>query len=148
MNAVEQLSAVLPELSSLVDRLWHGQLEQPMPTGGTVHQTIDRMMVKGSMYASRFRGDAAPEITPPFVYGWVPAAEFREVMDDLIEAASQPSAQDRMVSTPLGSTSGGELARLIVIGALLSGRDLSCATGHSFDVPAEVLATLNPFAID
>lgn len=146
MDEVQQLGAVLPSLSSQVDRMWHGQLEAPMPYGGSVHQALDRLMVMGATYTHWLRGEAAPTFTPPFVYGWVPAAEFREIMDDLLDAASEPGAQQRMLDTPMGTMNGAELTRVIVVGAVLAGRDLAVATGRTFDVDAQVMRTLDPFA--
>lgn len=146
MDTTEQLAAALSRVSALVDHLWHGQLELPVAGGGTVHQTLDRMMVMGAAHTYWLRGDEAPRIEPPAVYGWVPAAEFREVMDDLVVAARDRAADDRELRTPIGRMTGTALISMILVGAVLNGQCLAAATGQPFEVPADVLATVDPFA--
>ena len=78
MEPTEQLSYILPTVSSVVDRIQLLQLEEPTPCDDfTVHDVIDHMIVLGGTFAYMFRGEDPPEITAPGVYGWVPAAEPR-----------------------------------------------------------------------
>lgn len=146
MNDIDHLTTVLPNLSALVDHLWHGQLEQPVPNGGTVHETLDRIIVMGTTYACWLRGRPTAECTPPLVYGWVPAAEFREVMDDLLAALGESGMAERALHTPMGTMTGAEVAHVILVGIVINGRALAAATDHPFDVPAEVMAAVDPFA--
>ena len=41
-------------------------------------------------------------MTAPAANGSVPAAEVREVLDDVLEAAKSPGAMERMISAPVG----------------------------------------------
>ena len=146
MNDIDRLATVLPSLSSLVDRLWHGQLEHPVPNGGTVHQTLDRIIVMGTTYACWLRGRPATDCTAPMVYGWVPAAEFREVMDDLLAALGEPGMAEATLHTPMGTMTGAEVAHVILVGIVINGRALATATDRPFDVPPAVMAAVDPFA--
>ena len=94
MGPIEQLSYILPTCSSVVDRIQVMQMDDPTPCDKfTVHDILDHMMVLGGTFTYWFRGDDAPELKPPGVYGWVPAKEFREVMDDLLAAVTSPGAR-------------------------------------------------------
>lgn len=147
MDTNDQLSGVLPPLCDVVDHLWHQQLAQPMPGGGTVHEALDRMMVLGATYTYLLRGEEVPELTPPTVYGWVPAAEFREVMEDLLDAAARPGSAERTIRTEAGDVSGDELIRRVAVGALLCGLELALATGRSFSPAVASRAAIDPFAV-
>lgn len=103
MEPIEQLSAIMPTLTDTVDGIGVMQMYDPTPCSEfTVHDVIDHMIVLGGSFSYWFRGEEAPELTAPPVYGRVPAAEFREVMDDLLTAVKSPGAMDRMVATPMG----------------------------------------------
>jgi uncharacterized protein (TIGR03086 family) len=147
MNVTDQLSEILPTLSSTVDRIYGMQLEAPTPCREfTVHDVLDHMIVLGGSFAHLFRGDEPPELQAPVVYGWVPAKEFRQVMDDLLDAVSSPGALERMIPTPLGEMSGDDFARLVAFDGLIHGYDLATATGQPYDPPADVVAAVDEFA--
>lgn len=145
MEATERLATLLPRLSDFVDQLWHQQLELPVPGGATVHGTLDRLMVLGATYAQWLRRQEADALGPPSVYGWVPAAEFREVMADLLDAASRPGIDNEMIDTPTGRISGARLIDQIALGAALHGLDLAMATGRDFELPPSWRADVDAF---
>jgi len=149
MEPTEQLSYILPTVSSLVDRIQVMQMDDPTPCDKfTVHDILDHMMVLGGTFTYWFRGDDAPELKPPGVYGWVPAKEFREVMDDLLAAVTSPGALERTIESPMGAMSGETFARLVALDGLLHGWDLATATGQRFELPPAVIDAVASFAAE
>ncbi len=147
MEPTEQLSSILPTVSATVDRIQTMQMNDPTPCSKfTVHDVLNHMIVLGGSFAHWFRGEAAPELKAPAVYGWVPAAEFREVMDDLLDAVKSPGAMDRTLSTPMGEMPGATFARLVAFDGLIHGWDLASSTGQSFEVPPAVVSAVDEFA--
>lgn len=147
MEPIEQLSHILPELSATVDRIQTMQMNDPTPCSAfTVHGVLDHMIVGGGTAAFLFRGEEAPELKAPGVYGWVPAAEFRTVMDDLLDAVKSPGAMERQVTTPMGEMAGENFARLVAFDGLVHGWDLASSTGQRFEVPPAVVGAVDEFA--
>jgi len=147
MEPTDQLSYIIPTISSVVDRIQVMQMDDPTPCENfTVHDVLDHMMVLGGTFTYWFRGEEAPELTAPGVYGWVPSQEFREVMDDLLAAIKSPGALDRTIESPVGTMSGESFARLVALDGLLHGWDLATATGQRFEVPAAVIDAVADFA--
>ena len=147
MGPIEQLSYILPTCSSLVDRIQTMQMNDPTPCEEfTVHDILNHMMVLGGTFAYAFRGEDAPEISAPGVYGWVPSKEFREVMDDLLEAIQSPGAMDRTIESPVGSMDGETFARLLAFDGLVHSWDLATATGQRLALPDEVIEAVSAFA--
>jgi uncharacterized protein (TIGR03086 family) len=147
MEPAEQLSYILPTLSAMVDRIQVMQMDDPTPcTEFTVHDVIDHMIVLGGTFAYWFRGEEAPELKAPGVYGWVPAVEFRTVMDDLLDAVKSPGALERTISAPIGELPGSTFARFVAFDGLIHGWDLASATGLDYEPPAAVIASVDEFA--
>jgi uncharacterized protein (TIGR03086 family) len=147
MGPIEQLSYILPTCSSLVDRIAPMQMNDRTPCEHfTVHDVLDHMMVLGATFTSMFRGEEAPPVTPPAVYGWVPAAEFREVMDDLLDAVASPGALERTIQSPLGAMPGETFARLVAFDGLVHGWDLATSTGQTLGLPSDVVDAVTDFA--
>lgn len=147
MQPIEQLSYILPTFSFVVDRIEPMQLHDPTPCSKfTVHDVLDHMIVLGGSFTYWFRGEPAPELRPPPVYGWVPAAEVRKVLDDLLDATRSPGAMERTISAPIGELPGETFARFVALDGLLHGWDLSRATGLSFEVSSPVVAAVDEFA--
>lgn len=147
MDVTDQLTEILPTLSATVDRIYGLQLDQATPCSRfTVHDVLNHMIVGGGTFAYLFRGERPPEIEAPIVYGWVPAKEFRQAMDDLLDAVNSPGALDRMISTPLGEMRGDDFARFVAFDGLVHGYDLASATGQEYDPPADVVAAVDEFA--
>jgi uncharacterized protein (TIGR03086 family) len=147
MEPIEQLALIIPTLKVTVDQIQGMQLDDPTPCDGwTVHDVLDHMLVLGNTFAHLFRGVEPPEPEPPVVYGWVPAAEFRKVMDDLLDAVKSPRAMDRVIATPLGELPGRMFARFVAFDGLVHGWDLATATGLRFDVPVPLVNAVDGFA--
>jgi uncharacterized protein (TIGR03086 family) len=147
MNPTEQLAQLLPTLTGIVDRIQPAQLNDPTPCSKfSVHDVLDHMIVLASSFAYQFRGEEAPEITAPPVYGWVPATEFRKAMDDLLDAVYSPEAMDRTITAPIGQLPGSTFARFVAFDGLIHGWDLATATGQHYEPPPAVIADVDNFA--
>ena len=147
MGPIEQLSYILPTCSSVVDRIQTMQMNDPTPCDRfTVHDVLNHMMVLGGTFTYMFRGQEAPELRPPAVYGWVPSKEFREVMDDLLDAVKSPGALERTIESPLGAMDGETFARLVAFDGLVHGWDLATSTGQRFELPPAVVDSVGDFA--
>jgi uncharacterized protein (TIGR03086 family) len=147
MEPAEQLSHILPTLSALVDRIDPQQLHRGTPCSNfTVHDVIDHMIVGGGTFAHLFRGEEAPGLNAPPVYGRVPAAEFRCAMGDLLDAVRSPGAMERTISAPVGEMPGGVFARFVAFDGLIHGWDLARSTGLDYRVRPEVVAAVDEFA--
>jgi uncharacterized protein (TIGR03086 family) len=147
MGPIEQLSHILPACTKVVDRIQVMQMNDPTPCEKfTVLDVLDHMMVLGGTFSYLFRGEQTPELAPSGAYGWVPAKEFHDVMDDLAEAIASPGALERTMETPLGTMDGETFARLIAFDGLVHGWDLATATGQRLELPAEVVETVAAFA--
>ena len=147
MEPTDQLSYILPTLSATVDRIQAMQMNDPTPcTRFTVHDVLNHVIVLGGSFAYLFRGEEAPELKPPAVYGRVPAVEFRKVMDDLLDAAKSPGAMERTISAPVGEMPGSTFARFVAFDGLIHGWDLATATGLSYELPPAVIASVDEFA--
>lgn len=147
MGPTEQLSYILPTCCALVDRIQVMQMNDPTPCDEfTVHDVLDHMMVLGGTFTYLFRGEDPPELNPPGVYGWVPSKEFREVMDDLLEAIASPGALERTIDSPLGSMDGETFARLVAFDGLVHSWDLATATGQRVELPPRVVEAVSSFA--
>ena len=147
MQPIDQLSYIVPTLNSLVDRIDPAQLNDPTPCAEfTVHDVLDHMFVGGSTFAYSFRGEQAPEIKAPPVYGRVPAAELRTAMEDLLAAVKSPGATQRTISAPIGDVPGEVFARFVAFDGLIHCWDLATATGLSFELPPGVIDAVDEFA--
>jgi uncharacterized protein (TIGR03086 family) len=147
MEPTEQLTYILPTLTAMVDRIGPTQLYTSTPCSEfTVHDVLDHMIVLGGSFAYSFRGEQAPEIHAPAAYGWVPAAEFRKAMDDLLDAVKYPGAMERTISVPVGEMPGSTLARFVAFDGLIHGWDLASSTGLDYDLPPAVIAAVDEFA--
>ncbi len=147
MEPIEQLTYIVPTLNALVDRIDPAQLNDPTPCENfTVHDVLDHMIVLGGTFAYWFRGEEAPEITAPPVYGRVPAAEFKSAMNDLLAAMQSPGAMDRVIAAPIGEMPGSSFARFVAFDGTVHGSDLASAAGLTYELPAELVDAVDEFA--
>lgn len=147
MDPIEQLTAVLPKVSDLVDTIRPEQLAAPTPcTEFTVHDVLDHMIVLGGTFAHLFRGETPPEPAAPAVYGRVPASELRTTMDELLAAVQTDGALERILDTPMGQADGDTFARMVALDGVVHGWDLAVATARPFDVDLAVVAAVDAFA--
>ena len=146
MQPTDQLEQIVPTLNALVGRIDAAQLNDPTPCSRfTVHDVLDHMIVLGGTFAYWFRGEDAPAIMAPPVYGRVPAAEFTQAMNDLLAATRSPGAMDRVIAAPVGEMPGSEFARFVAFDGTLHGWDLATATGLSYELPADVVDAVDEF---
>jgi uncharacterized protein (TIGR03086 family) len=147
MEPTEQLAVILPALTATVDRIQTMQMNNATPCSNfTVHDVINHMIVLDGTFSYWFRGDEAPELKAPAVYGWVPKTEFREVMDGLLGAVDSAGAMERTMMTPMGEMPGSTFARFVAFDGLIHGWDLAHSTGQTFEVPAQVITAVDQFA--
>lgn len=147
MEPTEQLSRIIPALNETVGRIRPDQLDNPTPCKAfDVHDVLDHMMVLGATFTYQYRGETPPEISPPPVYGRVPVAEFREVMNDLLDAVTAPGALERTIRSPLGELPGDAFARFLALDGLVHGWDLAVSTGARIAVDDGVIDAVVEFA--
>ena len=147
MQPTDQLAHIVAELNRLVGEIEADDLNHSTPCDKfTVHDVLDHMMVLGGTFAYWFRGEEAPELKAPPVYGRVPAAEFRTAMSDLLDAVRSPGAMERVIGTPMGEMPGETFARFVAFDGLIHGWDLATATGLGYDVPSDVVEAVDEFA--
>ena len=147
MEPTEQLGYILPTLSATVDRIDIDQLNDPTPCSNfSVHDVLDHMIVLGGSFTYWFRGEDAPELKAPGVAGRVPAAEFREVMEGLLDAVKSSGAMERTISAPMGEMPGSVFARLVAFDGLVHGWDIASSTGSKFELPPAVIDSVDGFA--
>jgi hypothetical protein len=88
MTPIDELRWIVTESNRMVATLWIGQFDIPT-TRGTVHEVLDAMFITAATTAAMLDGRPADAITPPFVYGWVPASELSAAFASLLAAAAR-----------------------------------------------------------
>jgi len=147
MQPTEQLTVILPAISELVDMIEPAQLHNPTPcTNFVLSDVLDHMIVLGGSLSYLFRGLQPPEPETRDDDGRVPAAEFRKVMHDLLDAVHTEGAMERTISSPVGEMPGDTFARLVAFDGLVHGWDIARATGLTWELPDEVVAAVDSFA--
>ena len=147
MGPIDQLDRILEVVSDLVDGIDAEQLAAPTPCDEfTVHDVLDHMMVLGGGFAHLFRGDAPTEEGAPAAYGRVPAAEFRQAMDDLLAGVRSDGAMERTLDTPIGAMTGDTFARVVAFDGLVHGWDLAVATGQRYPIDDALVREVDEFA--
>lgn len=147
MEPVEQLSVILPAVSDLVDRIDPADLHAPTPCARFVlRDVLDHMIVLGGSFAYLFRGEEPPGGAAPDDDGRVPAAAFRKVMDDLLDAVRAEGAMERTIEAPVGTMPGEDFARLVALDGLVHGWDIARTTGTAYELPDDVVAAVDAFA--
>lgn len=144
MEPSAQLMTVSGVVSALVERLCYPHLSRRTPFGGAdVHTVLDHIMGVAFVVGGWLRGAEPAAFDPPFVYGWVPASEFRSAMDDLVAAVRSPGALVRPVTTPSGELSGESVARVVALDMLAYGWGIAGAAGIGVAVPASVVDSIS-----
>ena len=147
MEPTEQLTVILPAISELVDRIEPAHLHNPTPcTNFVLSDVLDHMIVLGGSFSYLFRGLEPPEPLTRDDDGRVPAAEFRKVMHDLLDAVHTAGALERTIVSPVGEMPGDTFARLVAFDGLVHGWDIARATGLTWELPDEVVAAVDSFA--
>ena len=148
MEPSEQLEIILPSLTALVDQLEPTDLDNPTPcTNFTVNGVLEHMIGGSTNFVPAFRGESPTEAAAsPRITGQVPAAEFRQAMDQLMDAVNSPGAMERTVAAPFGDVPGSVFARFVAFDGLIHGYDLASSAGLAYDPPADVVAAVDSFA--
>lgn len=147
MDPREQLAHILPTITEVVAGIEAHELTSATPCAKfAVRDVLNHMIVLGGAFAYSFRGEEPPEIVAPDTGGRVPAAEFRQAMEDLLDAVNSPGAMERTVTAPVGQMPGETFARLVAFDGLVHGWDLASATGSEYRLPSEVIAAVDEFA--
>jgi uncharacterized protein (TIGR03086 family) len=147
MTPQEQLERITSMLNRLVDRIWFGQLDSPTPCGAyTVHDLIDRIIVVATQATPLLCGEPLRTVTPPAVYGWVPAQEFIEATNSVVESTRLPGTLDRQLSTPMGPMRGDQLVQHIALVWAVHGWDLARGTGLPWMLDDPLVTSLGDFA--
>jgi uncharacterized protein (TIGR03086 family) len=146
MDGAEQLDALLPMLTAIVDRITPEQLSEPTPCAGfTVAGVLEHMIGGANVFAPAFRGETAAANGdthgPQDLH-----AQFRAAMADLRDAVHSPGAQERTINAPFGALPGAVFARFVAFDGLVHGWDLTTSTGQPYTPPASVVAEADGFA--
>lgn len=148
MEPTEQLATILPAITDLVEQLEPDDLDSPTPCDKfALVDVLDHMIVLGGAFGHLFRGEEPPEQSPPERNGAVPRGEFREVMDDLLDAVTSVGAMQRTISAPVGQMPGDTFARLVAFDGLVHGWDIARAAGLPYELPDEVVTDVEAFAL-
>lgn len=147
MHPSDQLEAIIPVITGIVDRIEPDQLDDPTPCRSfDVIDVLGHMIVLGGAFAHAFRGEPAPDIASPEPGRGVPARQFRDAMLELLDAERSPGAMQRTITAPPGEMSGETFARLVAFDGLVHGWDLAVATGQDYVVDDDVVAEVAAFA--
>ena len=147
MGPIDQLDRILGAVSDLVDGITAEQLAAPTPCDEfTVHDVLDHMMVLGGAFGHLFRGEEPSGEPAPPAYGRVPAVEFRQTMDDLLDGVRSDGAMERTLDTPIGQMPAETFARVVAFDGLVHGWDLAVATGQPYPVDDDLVREVGEFA--
>jgi uncharacterized protein (TIGR03086 family) len=152
MDPRDQLAVIIPALNAIVDRIEPADLEGPTPCANfTVQGVLDHMIGLSATFVPAFRGadDAAAAASmSDTADGEVPAAAFHRGMAGLLDAVNSPGAMERIVSAPFGDVPGSVFARFVAFDGLIHGYDLASSTAQAYDLPHDLVASVDSFARD
>lgn len=149
MDMFEQLEGVIPPLGDLIRGTRPNQLDDPTPcTAFRVRDLLGHFVGNLDAVAGGLRGEAMPATLPPRpeMLGDDPAAVFDRVTADLIAAAHEPGALDRVLTVPFGDVPAPVLLQFIAFDLVMHSWDLATATGQAFAPPEELVAAADTFA--
>jgi uncharacterized protein (TIGR03086 family) len=138
MDMFAQLDAVIPTLGDLVKATRPDQLESPTPCASfTVRDLLGHFVGNIDSVASGLRGESMPEtLAPrPEMLGDDPGIVYDKVMSDLLAAAREPGALDRVLRVPF-----------VAFDLIMHSWDLATATGQQYSPPDELVAAADAFA--
>lgn len=149
MDMFAQLDAVIPTLGDLVKATRPDQLESPTPCATfTVRDLLGHFVGNIDSVASGLRGEPMPEtLAPrPEMLGDDPGIVYDKVMSDLLAAAREPGALDRVLRVPFGDVPAPVLLQFIAFDLIMHSWDLATATGQQYSPPDELVAAADAFA--
>lgn len=149
MDTFEQLDGVIPPLGALIQGTRPDQLDAPTPCASfRVRDLLGHFVGNLDSVADGLRGEPMPgTLAPrPEMLGDDPAATFERVTKDLIAAAREPGAMERVLRVPFGDVPGGVLLQFIAFDLVMHAWDLATATGQAYDPPQDLVAAADAFA--
>jgi uncharacterized protein (TIGR03086 family) len=148
MDPREQLAVIIPTLTAIVDQIEPTDLNKPTPCANfSVQGVLDHMIGLGTTFVPAFTGVAATDApTSDAVAGDVPAATFKQVMNNLLDAVNSDGAMERTITSPFGDVPGSVFARFVAFDGLIHGYDLASSTSQNYDLPDDVVAAVTSFA--
>jgi len=149
VDTFEQLDAVIPPLGDLVRGTRPDQMDNQTPcTDFTVRVLLGHFLGNLDSVADGLRGEPMPEALPPRpeMLGDDPAAVYDKVTSDLIAAAHEPGAMDRVLKVPFGEVPAPALLQFIAFDLTMHSWDLATATGQEYTPPDDLVAATDAFA--
>lgn len=149
MDTFAQLETVIPALGSLVRATRPDQLAAPTPCANfTVRDLIGHFVGNLDAVAGGLRGEPMPEtLAPrPEMLGNDPGTVYDKVMSDLLAAAREPGAMDRVLRVPFGDVPAPVLLQFVAFDLIMHSWDLATATGQKYSPPDELVAAADAFA--
>jgi uncharacterized protein (TIGR03086 family) len=148
MDPRDQLAVIIPTLTAIVDGIEPADLGGPTPCANfTVQGVLDHMIGLSATFVPAFSGAGEAEApTSDIAEGDVPKAAFHRAMANLLEAVNTPGAMERTISAPFGEVPGSVFARFVAFDGLIHGYDLASSTAQSYDLPDDLVASVDSFA--
>ena len=149
MDTFAQLDAVIPPLGDLIRNTRPDQLDAPTPCAKfTVRDLLGHFVGNLDAVAGGLRGAPMPDALPPRpeMLGDDPATVYDKVTSDLVAAAREPGAMDRVLHVPFGDVPAPVLLQFIAFDLIMHSWDLATATGQDYSPPDELVAAADAFA--
>lgn len=148
MEPREQLAVIIPTLTAIVDGIEPADLDSPTPCANfTVQGVLDHMIGLAATFVPAFRGADEAEVSrSDTTEGDVPKAAFHRGMTGLLDAVNSPGAMERTISAPFGDVPGSVFARFVAFDGLIHGYDLASSTAQSYDLPPDLVTSVDSFA--
>ncbi len=109
----------------------------------TVRDLVNHLAGGGQMFAASFRGETIamdPDGSMPDMVGDDPLGAIDAALDALESAASTPGAMDGDLTLPFATLPAPVALGIVKFDILVHCYDIACATGQTFDPPADVVA--------
>jgi uncharacterized protein (TIGR03086 family) len=149
MDTFAQLEAVIPTLGDLVRATRPDQLSAPTPCASfAVRDLMGHFVGNLDSVAGGLRGAPMPEtLAPrPEMLGEDPASVYDKVTSDLLAAAQEPGAMDRVLRVPFGDVPAPVLLQFIAFDLIMHSWDLATATGQAYSPSDDLVTAADAFA--
>jgi uncharacterized protein (TIGR03086 family) len=149
MDMFAQLEAVIPTLGDLVRATRPDQLGAQTPCATfTVRDLVGHFVGNLDSVAGGLRGEPMPEdlVPRPEMLGDDPASVYEKVTSDLLAAAREPGAMERVLRVPFGDVPAPVLLQFIAFDLIMHSWDLATATGQRYTPPDDLVAAADAFA--
>jgi uncharacterized protein (TIGR03086 family) len=149
VDTFEQLDTVIPLLGDLVKGVRPDQMDAATPCEQfQVRDLLGHFVGNLDAVAGGLRGEPMPdELAPrPEMLGGDPGAVYDKVTADLVAAAREPGAMERVLRVPFGDVPAPVLLQFVAFDLLMHSWDLARATGQSVSAPDDLVAAADGFA--